>query len=52
MWWDIRKLSEPTDTLPLDVSKKGSLWGALALEYEPTMPTKFMVCVCKTALLV
>ena len=44
LWWDIRKLTEPTDSLPLDVAKKGSLYGAIALEYESTMPTKFMVC--------
>ena len=43
LWWDIRKMSEPTDSLPLDVAKKGSLYGGIALEYEPTMPTKFMV---------
>ncbi|NWI18554.1 DNAI2 protein, partial [Crypturellus soui] len=46
LWWDIRKLSEPTETLVLDVTRKGLLenaLGAIALEFEPTMPTKFMV---------
>ncbi|XP_032067934.1 dynein intermediate chain 2, axonemal [Thamnophis elegans] len=46
LWWDIRKLSEPTETLVMDISRKGILenaLGAIALEFEPTMPTKFMV---------
>ncbi|KAH0629340.1 hypothetical protein JD844_011348 [Phrynosoma platyrhinos] len=46
LWWDIRKLSEPTETLVMDISRKGMLenaLGAIALEFEPTMPTKFMV---------
>ncbi|XP_060544214.1 dynein axonemal intermediate chain 2 [Pantherophis guttatus] len=46
LWWDIRKLSEPTETLVMDISRKGNLenaLGAIALEFEPTMPTKFMV---------
>ncbi|KAK0684717.1 DNAI2 protein, partial [Pygoscelis papua] len=46
LWWDIRKLSEPTETLVLDVTRKGLLenaLGAVTLEFEPTMPTKFMV---------
>nr|XP_056704684.1 dynein axonemal intermediate chain 2 [Euleptes europaea] len=46
LWWDIRKLSEPTETLVMDISRKGILenaLGAISLEYEPTMPTKFMV---------
>nr|XP_033817862.1 dynein intermediate chain 2, axonemal isoform X1 [Geotrypetes seraphini]XP_033817863.1 dynein intermediate chain 2, axonemal isoform X1 [Geotrypetes seraphini] len=46
MWWDIRKLSEPTEILVLDITKKGDLnnaLGGIALEFEPTMPTKFMV---------
>lgn len=44
LWWDIRKMGEPTETLYLD--KKQDLskaQGAYSLEYEPTMPTKFMV---------
>ncbi|NXE14387.1 DNAI2 protein, partial [Lophotis ruficrista] len=46
LWWDIRKLSEPTETLVLDITRKGLLenaLGAITLEFEPTMPTKFMV---------
>ncbi|NXQ85387.1 DNAI2 protein, partial [Nyctibius grandis] len=46
MWWDIRKLSEPTETLVLDITRKGLLknaLGAVTLEFEPTLPTKFMV---------
>ncbi|XP_055552003.1 dynein axonemal intermediate chain 2-like isoform X11 [Falco biarmicus] len=46
LWWDIRKLSEPTDTVILDITRKGLLenaLGAVTLEFEPTMPTKFMV---------
>ncbi|KAM4691857.1 dynein axonemal intermediate chain 2 [Rhinophrynus dorsalis] len=46
LWWDIRKLSEPTERLILDITKKGNLdnaLGAISLEFEPTLPTKFMV---------
>uniref|UniRef100_A0A671KTC3 Dynein, axonemal, intermediate chain 2b n=1 Tax=Sinocyclocheilus anshuiensis TaxID=1608454 RepID=A0A671KTC3_9TELE len=46
LWWDIRKMSEPTERLILDPSKKGNLdnaLGAVSLEFETTMPTKFMV---------
>ncbi|KAM9281771.1 kinesin-like protein KIF19 [Morus bassanus] len=46
LWWDIRKLSEPTETLVLDITRQGLLenaLGAVTLEFEPTMPTKFMV---------
>ncbi|CAF0850563.1 unnamed protein product [Adineta steineri] len=46
LWWDTKKLSEPVDTLILDIEKKGRLenaLGAMTLEYEPTIPTKFMV---------
>ncbi|NWX39720.1 DNAI2 protein, partial [Steatornis caripensis] len=46
LWWDIRKLSEPTEALVLDITRRGLLenaLGAVALEFEPTMPTKFMV---------
>lgn len=46
-WWDTRKgLSEPVDSLILDPTKKLDLnnaLGATVLEYESTMPTKFMV---------
>ncbi|XP_064423465.1 dynein axonemal intermediate chain 2 [Latimeria chalumnae] len=46
LWWDIRKMNEPTEKLVLDPSKRGNLdnaLGAISLEFEPTMPTKFMV---------
>lgn len=46
-WWDTRKgLSEPVDSLILDPTKKldiNNALGATVLEYESTMPTKFMV---------
>ncbi|CAH8630045.1 unnamed protein product [Schistosoma intercalatum] len=44
-WWDVRKMSEPTEFLYLDPTKKQDIscaQGAYALEYESTMPTKFM----------
>lgn len=40
LWWDIRKLSEPTETLILDITRKGLLenaLGAVSLEFEPTL---------------
>lgn len=47
LWWDVRKgLKEPVDSLILDPTKKLDLsnaLGATVLEYESTMPTKFMV---------
>ncbi|PAA58417.1 hypothetical protein BOX15_Mlig004797g1, partial [Macrostomum lignano] len=45
LWWDTRKLSEPIERLCLDPTKKQDLacaHGAYSLEYEPTIPTKFM----------
>ncbi|XP_030597803.1 dynein intermediate chain 3, ciliary [Archocentrus centrarchus] len=46
LWWDVRKLSEPTERLVLDPNREGNLdraLGAISLEFEATMPTKFMV---------
>ncbi|XP_034439463.1 dynein intermediate chain 2, axonemal-like [Hippoglossus hippoglossus] len=46
LWWDVRKLSEPTERLVLDLGREGNLnraLGAISLEFEATMPTKFMV---------
>ncbi|KAI9223721.1 WD40-repeat-containing domain protein [Blastocladiella britannica] len=43
MWWDIRKLSEPTESMVLDAEKNGRIVGGTVLDFEPTMPTKFMV---------
>jgi dynein intermediate chain 2 len=43
LWWDIRKLSEPTEILLLDPEKNGNIVGGTVLDFENTMPTKFMV---------
>ncbi|XP_065175345.1 dynein intermediate chain 3, ciliary-like [Sycon ciliatum] len=44
LWWDIRKLSEPYESLDILASKAGKeTIGGTALEFESTMPTKFMV---------
>uniref|UniRef100_A0A2K5M6M7 Dynein axonemal intermediate chain 2 n=1 Tax=Cercocebus atys TaxID=9531 RepID=A0A2K5M6M7_CERAT len=46
MWWDIRKMSEPTEVVIMDITKKEQLenaLGAISLEFESTLPTKFMV---------
>jgi hypothetical protein len=40
LWWDIRKLGEPTEVLYLDPTKKQDITkvqGAMSLEYEPTI---------------
>lgn len=43
-WWDTRKLVEPSEFLYLNRNpKENKPMGGLVLEYEPTMPTKFMV---------
>lgn len=44
LWWDIRKLSEPTERLVLDPNKEGNLdnaLGAISLEFESTMVSPF-----------
>ncbi|XP_068717827.1 dynein intermediate chain 3, ciliary-like [Montipora capricornis] len=45
LWWDIRKMGEPTESLLLcpNVKKDPRPQGGVSLEFEPTMPTKFMV---------
>ncbi|XP_049458526.1 dynein axonemal intermediate chain 2 [Epinephelus fuscoguttatus] len=46
LWWDVRRLTEPTERLVVDLSRDGNLdraLGAVSLEFESTMPTKFMV---------
>ncbi|XP_049625909.1 LOW QUALITY PROTEIN: dynein axonemal intermediate chain 2 [Suncus etruscus] len=46
MWWDIRKLSEPTEVVIMDITRKEILenaLGAVSLEFESALPTKFMV---------
>ena len=43
LWWDTKKLSEPVDTLILDIEKKGRIenaLGAMTLEYESTIVSK------------
>jgi dynein intermediate chain 2 len=47
-WWDMRKLNEPSETLILDIVKGeeqilSRALGASCLEYEGTIPTRFMV---------
>ena len=40
LWWDTRKISEPTERLILDPNKEGNLdnaLGAISLEFESTM---------------
>eukprot|EP00878_Enallax_costatus_P034623 GHUV01038402.1.p1 GENE.GHUV01038402.1~~GHUV01038402.1.p1 ORF type:complete len:415 (+),score=109.91 GHUV01038402.1:392-1636(+) len=44
LWWDIRKLSEAVESLPLREKGSDTLLGGVCLEYEPTAgPTKFMI---------
>ncbi|KAI5645454.1 dynein intermediate chain 3, ciliary [Phthorimaea operculella] len=49
-WWDTRNMNEPTDSmiidlvkLPTDTQSENNAIGISALEYEPTIPTRFMV---------
>ncbi|XP_049873987.1 dynein intermediate chain 3, ciliary [Pectinophora gossypiella] len=49
-WWDTRNMNEPTDSmiidlvkLPTDTQSIDNALGISALEYEPTIPTRFMV---------
>lgn len=54
MWWDARKLSEPTEVLILDLAKteneKEPEWlkwarshGVTCMDYDPSIPIRFMV---------
>lgn len=44
LWWDIRKLGEPTETLTLKERGGETILGAVCMEYNPAAgPTKFMV---------
>ncbi|NXO06955.1 DNAI2 protein, partial [Oriolus oriolus] len=46
LWWDIRKMLRPSEKLILDITKEDQLknaLGASALDFAPTMPTKFLV---------
>eukprot|EP00049_Salpingoeca_infusionum_P018565 m.357810 g.357810 ORF g.357810 m.357810 type:complete len:572 (+) comp17943_c0_seq1:313-2028(+) len=40
-WWDIRKMSEPTEELLMDIGDQQL--GAVCLEFESTMPTRYMI---------
>ncbi|XP_017774943.1 PREDICTED: dynein intermediate chain 3, ciliary isoform X2 [Nicrophorus vespilloides] len=47
-WWDTRKMKDPLETLILDASKSeeqsiSNALGCSILEYEHTIPTRFMV---------
>ncbi|NWI59043.1 DYI3 protein, partial [Calyptomena viridis] len=46
LWWDIRKLSEPSERLVLDITREEQLknaLGAISLDFSSSMPTKFLV---------
>lgn len=43
LWWDIRKLTEPTESMQIDPEKNGTIVGGTVLDFETTMPTKFMI---------
>ncbi|NXU88494.1 DNAI2 protein, partial [Xiphorhynchus elegans] len=46
LWWDIRKLSEPSERLVLDITREDQLknaLGAISLDFSLSMPTKFLV---------
>ena len=44
LWWDIRKLGEPTESLTLKEKSSETVLGAMSLEYNPAAgPTKFMI---------
>lgn len=45
LWWDIRKLGEPTETLTLNAEKFGEAGklSAVSLDYDFSMPTKYLV---------
>lgn len=47
MWWDIRKLQKPTETLVIHLSKPddqnvNEATGISALQFEPSIGTRFM----------
>lgn len=44
LWWDIRKLAEPMESLTLTERGSEKVLGAVSLEYSPQAgPTKFMI---------
>lgn len=47
MWWDIRKLSEPTEVVIMDITRKEQLenaLGAISLEFESTLVSASSSC--------
>jgi hypothetical protein len=44
MWWDIRRLNEPVESMPLREKGSDVSLGGVVLEYDPAAgPTNFMV---------
>ena len=44
MWWDIRKLAEPVETLTVVEKGSDKVLGAVSLDYSPAAgPTKFVL---------
>ena len=48
LWWDMRKLSAPVDSLVLDFERSNepnieTALSASCMEYDPSMPNKFLV---------
>ncbi|KAJ4458609.1 putative Dynein intermediate chain 2; axonemal [Paratrimastix pyriformis] len=44
MWWDLRRMAEPTEVLDLVNKADGSMLGGVSLDYDPALgPSKFMV---------
>ena len=39
LWWDTRKMNEPTETLLIDPEKNGNIVGGTVLDFETTMVT-------------
>lgn len=54
MWWDIRKINEPTEVVIMDISRKEQLenaLGAISLEFESTLVgvscSPFLIFTCR-----
>ena len=56
-WWDTRKISEPTEVMYLDPTKKQDITkahAAVSLEYEPTIVSfdvVYLLLVCHPCML-
>lgn len=37
LWWDTRKLSEPTESMMIDPERNGHIVGGTVLDFETTM---------------